>query len=81
MDAPDIVSKLRVSASGQKSGGNPIARGALYTLLRNRLYLGEIRHTETFTRRRAVFADKTVSRGPRAAAMTCQAAEMSGQIR
>ena len=46
LDAHGIVSKLRVSASGQKSGGNPIARGALYTLLQNRLYLGEIRHKD-----------------------------------
>ena len=39
-----VVSKLRVSQAGKSSGGLPFSRGALFHLLRNRLYLGEIRH-------------------------------------
>jgi hypothetical protein len=39
-----ISSKLRTNAQGQKPGGLPYGRGALYHLLRNRLYIGEIVH-------------------------------------
>ena len=39
-----IVAKRRVSASGTESGGRPLDRGALYHLLQNRLYRGEISH-------------------------------------
>jgi len=39
-----ISSKLRTNAQGQTSGGVPYGRGALYHLLRNRLYIGEIIH-------------------------------------
>ena len=39
-----IVSKVRVSKSGNRSGGRPFGRGALYELLANPLYLSEIRH-------------------------------------
>jgi site-specific DNA recombinase len=38
------VSKNRVSRKGIKSGGQPFSRGALYELLANPIYLGEIRH-------------------------------------
>lgn len=41
-----IVSKRRVSASGRASGGSAFSRGALYEMLRNRIYLGEITHKE-----------------------------------
>ena len=44
LDAAGIVSKLWTSASGRRVGGRPFARGALYHLLQNRLYLGEIVH-------------------------------------
>ena len=37
-----IVSKRRVSRRGSISGGVAYSRGALYALLKNRLYLGEI---------------------------------------
>jgi len=37
-------SKRRTNAEGQTSGGVPYGRGALYHLLRNRLYIGEIVH-------------------------------------
>lgn len=41
-----IVSKQRVNKHGRISGGKPIARGALYLMLSNRLYLGEIVHKD-----------------------------------
>jgi site-specific DNA recombinase len=44
LDGDGIVSKLRTSRAGKVSGGLRYSRGALYELLSNRLYLGEIRH-------------------------------------
>src|SRR5882757_2465924 len=39
-----IVSKLRSSTAGVKTGGVRFGRGALYQLLGNPIYVGEIRH-------------------------------------
>jgi site-specific DNA recombinase len=39
-----IRSKVRVAKNGKQSGGNPFFRGALYELLSNPIYIGEIRH-------------------------------------
>ena len=39
-----IRSKVRVAKNGKRSGGNPFFRGALYELLSNPIYIGEIRH-------------------------------------
>jgi site-specific DNA recombinase len=39
-----IRSKVRLANNGRKSGGNCFFRGALYVLLSNPIYLGEIRH-------------------------------------
>ena len=39
-----IISKIRVSKHGLRSGGRQFSRGALYELLSNPIYLGEIRH-------------------------------------
>jgi hypothetical protein len=39
-----IRSKVRVAKNGRKSGGNNFFRGALYELLANPIYIGEIRH-------------------------------------
>jgi DNA invertase Pin-like site-specific DNA recombinase len=44
LDSEHIKSKIRVSRSGTRHGGHFFSRGALYELLRNRLYLGEVRH-------------------------------------
>ncbi len=44
LDAQGIVGKARVSQSGRCWGGQPLARGALYRILQNRIYLGEIVH-------------------------------------
>src|SRR6266436_533051 len=46
LDARAIRSKLRTSASGRLRGGKPFARGALYLMLQNRIYRGEIVHKE-----------------------------------
>ena len=44
LDAEGIVSKRRTAPDGRTYGGKPIARGALYHMLQNRLYRGEIVH-------------------------------------
>jgi site-specific DNA recombinase len=40
----NVKTKSWVTKKGRKAGGAPFARGHLYYLLRNRLYVGEIRH-------------------------------------
>ena len=47
LDAEGIVSKKRTNPSGRFLGGRPITRGALYHLLQNRIYIGEIVHKDT----------------------------------
>jgi DNA invertase Pin-like site-specific DNA recombinase len=44
LDRRGIVSKIRISKSGARSGGRSFSRGALYALLANPIYMGEIRH-------------------------------------
>jgi DNA invertase Pin-like site-specific DNA recombinase len=44
LDHEAIVSKVRSSENGKTSGGRPFSRGALYCLLKNRIYVGEIHH-------------------------------------
>jgi site-specific DNA recombinase len=44
LDAASIVSKVRAASDGSRYGGQPIARGALYLMLQNRIYRGEIVH-------------------------------------
>ena len=44
LERREIVSKVRVSKNGVRSGGKQFSRGALYELLSNPIYLGEIRH-------------------------------------
>ena len=44
LDRRGIVSKTRISKKGLKSGGCRFSRGALYELLANPIYIGEIRH-------------------------------------
>ena len=39
-----IVSAAKVSKTGNARGGKPFSRGALYHLLSNPIYVGEIRH-------------------------------------
>src|SRR5205085_1444519 len=44
LHARGIKSKSSTSASGRPIGGKPFSRGALYLMLQNRTYLGEIVH-------------------------------------
>jgi DNA invertase Pin-like site-specific DNA recombinase len=44
LDKRGVKSKIRVSSSGRSSGGAAYSRGALYKILQNRIYLGEIPH-------------------------------------
>jgi len=46
LDADGIVSKARLDRFGHAKGGVPIARGALYLMLQNRIYRGEIVHKD-----------------------------------
>jgi site-specific DNA recombinase len=39
-----VLSKVRTASSGQKAGGGSYSRGALYKLLANRTYIGEVSH-------------------------------------
>jgi site-specific DNA recombinase len=44
LDAEKRKSKARVSKAGNQSGGTAYSRGALYQILKNRVYVGEIHH-------------------------------------
>ena len=44
LDGRGIVSATRSSRKGNTRGGKPFSRGALYNLLSNPIYVGEIRH-------------------------------------
>jgi site-specific DNA recombinase len=44
LDAEGVVSKHRTAANGDAYGGQSFSRGALYQLLQNRVYCGEIAH-------------------------------------
>ena len=46
LDAQGIVSKARRAADGSAYGGKPLARGALYLMLQNRVYRGETVHKD-----------------------------------
>jgi hypothetical protein len=44
LKAAGIVSKRQISRSGNERGGKPFSCGALYYLLQNRIYVGEVCH-------------------------------------
>ena len=44
LDAEGVVSKHRTAATGEAYGGQSFSRGALYQMLQNRVYRGEIVH-------------------------------------
>jgi site-specific DNA recombinase len=46
LDRDGVLSKIRVSRKGIRSGGLSFSRGALYELLSNPIYIGEIRHKQ-----------------------------------
>ncbi len=46
LDRGGIVSKVRIDKHGRRTGGKPLARGALYLMLQSRIYRGEIAHKD-----------------------------------
>jgi site-specific DNA recombinase len=46
LDGRGIVSATKASRKGNTRGGKPFSRGALYNVLSNPIYLGEIRHRD-----------------------------------
>ena len=44
LEQAEILSKKRISRTGRTSGGANYSRGALYLILHNRIYLGEVSH-------------------------------------
>jgi len=44
LDRDGIVSKIRMDKHGRQKGGHRLSRGALYLMLQNRIYRGEIVH-------------------------------------
>jgi site-specific DNA recombinase len=44
LDREGVTSKIRISGTGRRLGGTPFSRGALYHILRNRIFLGETGH-------------------------------------
>ena len=44
LDAENVRSPVRTSRTGRKTGGAPIARGHLYWILSNPIYVGRLRH-------------------------------------
>jgi site-specific DNA recombinase len=46
LDHDGVVSKARVDKYGRRTGGMPLARGALYLMLQNHVYRGEIVHKD-----------------------------------
>jgi site-specific DNA recombinase len=48
LDRAGITTKLRTSGVGNRSGGAAYARGALYKILQNRIYLGEVHHRKQY---------------------------------
>jgi hypothetical protein len=44
LDRDGLRSKLRLASNGSRSGDKSFSRGALYALLRNPIYVGEVRH-------------------------------------
>jgi site-specific DNA recombinase len=47
LDKSGTRSKVRIAKNGKRSGGESFSRGALYTLLRNPIYIGEVKHKAT----------------------------------
>ena len=46
LDRDRVVSKVRIDKYGRRTGGTLLARGALYLMLQNRIYRGEIVHKD-----------------------------------
>jgi site-specific DNA recombinase len=60
-DERKIVSKRRIFSSGRSVGGKPLSRGQVYYILRNPLYLGQIRHRDkTYPGRHSAIIDQAL---------------------
>ena len=61
-----IVSKARKASDGSRYGGKPLARGALYLMLQNRIYRGEIVHKDKSYpgEHEAIVDERALERGP-----------------
>jgi site-specific DNA recombinase len=46
LDRDGLRSKLRIASNGSRTGEKSFSRGSLYTLLRNPIYVGEVRHRD-----------------------------------
>lgn len=46
LDAKGIITPIKISKNGNKTGGVFFSRGALYAILRNPIYIGKIAHKE-----------------------------------
>jgi site-specific DNA recombinase len=46
LDGAGIVSKVRTASDGSRYGGQPLGRGAIYLMLQNRIYRGQIVHKD-----------------------------------
>ena len=66
LDQRGVKSKIRVSRSGRSSGGAAYSRGALYKILQNRIYLGEIPHKgQSYPGEHAAIIDRELWEGVR----------------
>ena len=61
LDASGVISKLRTAADGSPYGGKPLSRGALYLMLSNRIYRGDIVHkAEVYPGEHAAVVDEAL---------------------
>jgi site-specific DNA recombinase len=61
LDSAGIVSKVRRASDGSRYGGQPLSRGALYLMLQNRIYRGEIVHNgESYPGEHAAIIDEAL---------------------
>jgi site-specific DNA recombinase len=61
LDGQGIISKTRKASDGKRYGAMPLARGALYLLLQNRIYRGEIVHKgKSYPGEHAAIIDETL---------------------
>ena len=61
LERDGVAGKVRIDRYGRETGGKPLARGALYHLLQNRIYRGEIVHKEqSYPGEHAAIVDETL---------------------
>lgn len=61
LDASGVISKCRTAADGSPYGGKAFSRGALYLMLSNRIYRGDIVHkTEVYPGEHAAIVDEAL---------------------